>query len=73
MLNRIKLKNVIWILVGILMFTPAVLLLWYTLAMALVILGMAAKVVGAILIGYNAYHVFIQIKNNEEDEVVDED
>lgn len=55
------------------MFTPAVLLLWYTLAMALVILGMAAKVVGAILIGYNAYHVFIQIKNDDEDEVLDED
>ncbi len=71
MLRRIKRKNALLILLGIVMLTPLAYVLLYFLTLAVLILVMAVKVVGAILVGYNAYYVLKQIKNDEEDEVPD--
>ncbi len=73
MLRRIKRKNALLILLGIVMLTPLAYVLLYFLTLAVLILVMAVKVVGAVLVGYNAYYVLKQIKNDEEDEVPDED
>lgn len=68
MLKRIKLKNVLLILLGISMFTIFSSILFYVFSVILFILGMLAKIVGALLIGYNSYLIFKQIKNDDEEE-----
>jgi hypothetical protein len=73
MLKRIKLKNVLLILLGISMLTVVSSILFYIFSVILFVLNMASKIVGALLVGYNSYHIFKQIKNDEENEVLDED
>lgn len=65
-LKRIKLKNVLLVLLGISMFTIFSSVLFYIFSTILFILGMLAKAVGSVLIGYNSYYIFKQIKNEEE-------
>jgi hypothetical protein len=73
MLKRIKLKNVLLILLGISMFTIFSNILFYVFSVILFVLNMASKVVGSILIGCNSYYILKQIKNDEEDSMLDED
>ena len=73
MLRRIKRKNILLILLGVSMFTTIASAVFNLLALGLFILAMMSKIIGAILIGCNAYYVFEQIKKDNEDEIPDED
>ena len=72
-IRLIKRKNALLVLLGIAMLTPLAYVLLYFLTLVVLVLVMTVKVVGAILVGYNAYHVLKQIKNDDEDEVLNED
>ena len=73
MLRGIKRKNILLILLGISMFTVIANVAFSLLALVLLILAMLSKIIGAILIGCNAYYVFEQIKKDNEDKIPDED
>lgn len=73
MLRGIKRKNILLILLGISMFTAIANVAFSLLALVLLILAMLSKIIGAILIGCNAYYVFEQIKKDNEDKIPDED
>lgn len=67
-LSGIKLKNILLILLGISLFTDLAGVLFYIAALIIFVAGMLTKIIGAILIGYNFYHIFIQIKNDDNED-----
>lgn len=68
MFKRIKIKNFLLLILGMSLFTAFTGVILYVLGMVLFFLAILAKVVGALLIGYNSYHIFKQIKNDEKDD-----